>query len=61
MKIARVPFLWDLWEVLAIPPSLLPLRIRGKLRVKFGDQGHLGGSVVEHLPLAQGVILESWD
>ena len=23
--------------------------------------GHLGGSVVEHLPLAQGVILESWD
>ncbi|CAD7682007.1 unnamed protein product [Nyctereutes procyonoides] len=25
------------------------------------NSGHLGGSVVEHLPLAQGVILESWD
>ena len=24
-------------------------------------QGHLGGSVVERLPSAQGVILESWD
>ena len=23
--------------------------------------GHLGGSVVEHLPLAQGVTLGSWD
>ena len=23
--------------------------------------GHLGGSAVEHLPSAQGVILESWD
>ena len=23
--------------------------------------GHLGGSVVEHLPLAQVVILGSWD
>ena len=23
--------------------------------------GHLGGSVVEHLPLAQVLILESWD
>ena len=24
-------------------------------------QGCLGGSVVEHLPLAQGMIPESWD
>ena len=24
-------------------------------------EGCLGGSAVEHLPLAQGVILESWD
>ena len=24
-------------------------------------QGRLGGSVVEHLPLAQVMILESWD
>ena len=23
--------------------------------------GHLGSSVVEHLPLAQGMILASWD
>ena len=23
--------------------------------------GHLGGSVVEHLPSAQGIILGSWD
>ena len=28
-------------------------------RKTFG--GHLGGSVVEHLPLAQGMILESQD
>ena len=25
------------------------------------EPGRLGGSVVEHLPLAQGVILGSWD
>ena len=24
-------------------------------------RGSLGGSVVEHLPLAQGMILDSWD
>ena len=24
-------------------------------------KGHLGGSVVEHLPLAQGVMPGSWD
>ena len=24
-------------------------------------EGHLGGSAVEHLPSAEGVILESWD
>ena len=28
---------------------------------KTSKQGHLGGSVVEHLPLAQVMILESWD
>ena len=28
---------------------------------KGSDEGHLGGSVVEHLPSAQGVIPESWD
>ena len=28
---------------------------------KILNPGHLGGSVVEHLPLAQGVIPESWD
>ena len=26
-----------------------------------GQRGHLGGSVVERLPSAQGVILGSWD
>ena len=30
------------------------------LSLKNGE-GHLSGSVVEHLPLAQGVILGSWD
>ena len=25
------------------------------------SRGHLGGSGVERLPLAQGMILESWD
>ena len=29
--------------------------------IKVIDQGHLSGSVVEHLPPAQGEILESWD
>ena len=29
--------------------------------VRFSSTGHLGGSVVEHLPLAQGVIPGSWD
>ena len=28
---------------------------------KLHDEGHLGGSVVEHLPLTQGMILESRD
>ena len=32
----------------------------GQDRSEYG-QGHLGGSVVEHLPLAQVVILRSWD
>ena len=29
--------------------------------IKGGDEGHLGGSVVEHLPLAQVMIPRSWD
>ena len=29
--------------------------------LKDSEKGHLGGSAVEHLPLAQGVILGSWD
>ena len=32
-----------------------------KHRGQKGLEGHLGGSVVEHLPLAQIVILGSWD
>ena len=31
------------------------------IEIKSEEQGHLGGSVVEHLPLAQMVILGSWD
>ena len=30
------------------------------LLVNLHDGGHLGGLAVEHLPLAQGVILGSW-
>ena len=29
--------------------------------MKTGVEGHLGGSAVEHLPLAQVVILGFWD
>ena len=29
--------------------------------IKTQEIGHLGGSVVEHLPLSQGMILELWD
>ena len=31
------------------------------LTFKRGERGHLGGSVVERLPLAQAVIPGSWD
>ena len=34
---------------------------RGPLRVSVWGGWHLGGSVVEHLPLAQVMILGSWD
>ena len=30
-------------------------------RVENKGSGRLGGSAVERLPLAQGMILESWD
>ena len=33
----------------------------GGTDIKTDRQGHLGGSVVEHLPLAQVVIPGSWD
>ena len=29
--------------------------------IESSQQGHLGGSVVEHLPLAQVMVLGSWD
>ena len=32
-----------------------------KESLKGNSEGHLGGSAVECLPLAQGVILGSWD
>ena len=35
--------------------------VQGKVNFKIWKQGCLGGSVVEHLPLAQGMILGSWD
>ena len=28
---------------------------------KISEEGHLGGSVVEHLPSAQGMVLGFWD
>ena len=31
------------------------------LNLRLSVEGHLGGSGVKHLPLAQGMILESWD
>ena len=34
---------------------------RDTVNLKFHFLGHLGVSVVEHLPLAQGVIPGSWD
>ena len=34
--------------------------MEGHLKI-FTKQGHLGGSVVEHLPLAQVQIMGSWD
>ena len=33
---------------------------KGKTTLKNVDRGSLRGSVVSHLPSAQGVILESW-
>ena len=33
----------------------------GKPSLKMSYQGPLGGSVVEHLPSAQGVTPGSWD
>ena len=32
-----------------------------KFVIQSAELGYLGGSVVEHLPSAQVVILESWD
>ena len=36
-------------------------RLQYKYFFKFIYWGHLGGSVVKHLTLAQGVILGSWN
>ena len=41
-----------------IPLFLVEL---GESVYRKGAEGHLGGSVVEHLPSAQVVILWSWD
>ena len=41
-------------------PRALALISPGNL-LEMQSQGHLGGSVIEHLPSAQGMILGSWD
>ena len=38
-----------------------PKEMTPKFSFKGLTRGHLGGSVVEHLPLAEVVILGSWD
>ena len=39
----------------------LYLSAKMPLTMKYTIGGHLGGSAVEHLSMAQGVILGSWD
>ena len=39
----------------------MPILLMSRMKFKEVRQGHLGGSAIEHLPLAQGVILESQD
>ena len=42
--------------------TILELTLKNKQKKKKEErQGHLGGSVVERLPLVQVVILGSWD
>ena len=44
------------------PSNLLNLLLQsGEMLLKMGNEGHLGGSAVEHLPLVQGMILGLWD
>ena len=47
------------WSI--FPNALVCTLAENFLNWKMGLKGHLGGSAVERLPLAQGVILESWD
>ena len=44
-----------------IPESILKSKFGGTIFATEAMKGHLGGLVVECLPLAQGVILGSWD
>ena len=44
-----------------LPSQLFHLLCDLGMLLKFSVPGHLGGSVVEHLPLAQGMIPGSWD
>ena len=37
------------------------MSVKGIKLIFSNFQGHLGGSAVERRPLAQGVILRSWD
>ena len=67
----QVPCWLPAWSLLLPLPVSLPLSLSlphshclsriNKQNLKKENQGCLGGSVVEHLPLAQGVILESQD
>ena len=41
--------------------NLFEVKVCSGGQFKYLHLGHLGGSVVEHLPLAEGVILGSWD
>ena len=54
----------DLEKYLMLMPHVSVITVSYRIVLmhqKFPVLGHLGGLVVEHLPLAQVVILGSWD
>ena len=53
---------WDTWEQALWFPRTHVTSVDLSFPIcKMTALGRLGGSTVERLPLAQGVILESWD